>query len=377
MPRTDRLSRRTLLKSAASLSTVGIGFPMYVRNARSSSGELNLLMWSDEFPDPVIPEFERKTGIKVSQFPFSQNDEQVFKLQASDGEGFDLCQPTRNRAPEFEALQLLSPIDMNRVQNSSALIPSILEASTSLWTWSGKLHHLPHCWGSEAISYRTDRYTGNPLDLSYGSLWIDDVKGHVQGRGHSLLLGIGLWQDAVGTTESNRMLDGYLDEMNFRRVWNPIIDFAIQHKDWIRQFWDSSETITSGLLENEVWIGQTWDTPSLSLKTAGKPVNFKSPKEGAIVWLDGLAMPKGGKNIDQAYEFINYLMTPEVSALIADGSGYNPVIIGAENHTSPMFKKNFLDAYPGDALKNIWLWPPEPDWYRELRSEYVDRLSAA
>ena len=371
------LSRRTLIKSAVAIGAVGVGCPAYIRNARASSGELNLLMWADEFPDPVVRGFEEKTGIKVNKFPFAQNDEQLAKLQASGGEGFDLCQPPRNRAPEFEALQTLLPFDTNRVKNASALIPSILKGSTSLWTWSGELYHLPHCWGSEAISYRTDRYPGNQSDIGYGSLWTEDVRGHVQGRPQSLLLGVGLWQDGInGHGQNNRMLDGYLDEQNFRRVWDPILDFVLRNKNWIRQFWDSSEIANSGFLENEIWIGQVPDTPSLALKMAGQPVNFTSPKEGALVWVDGLAISKGARNLDQAYEFINYLMTPEVAAQIADGSGYNPVVMGAENHTSANFKKNFQDAYPGDALKNLWLWPPEENWYKELRSEYVDRLIA-
>ena len=57
-------NRRTMLKSAAAVGAVTLGFPMIVKDAFSSSGELNLLMWSDEFPDPVIPNFEKASGIK-------------------------------------------------------------------------------------------------------------------------------------------------------------------------------------------------------------------------------------------------------------------------------------------------------------------------
>ena len=88
------LSRRTLLKSAVALGAVGFGAPLYTKNALSSSGELNLLAWADEYPEPVIPNFEKATGIKVNYTPFSQNEEQINKMQATGGEGFDLCQPT-------------------------------------------------------------------------------------------------------------------------------------------------------------------------------------------------------------------------------------------------------------------------------------------
>ncbi len=370
-------SRRTMLKSAVAAGAIASVGPMYVRDAFSSSGELNLLMWSDEFPDPVIPNFEKASGIKVNQTPFSQNEEQINKLQATGGEGFDICQPTCNRAPQYKDLQVLAPWDTNKLKNMSALVPSMIGNSKGLWTWDDGLYHLPHCWGSEALSFRTDLYKGDLTKLSYGSLWQDDVKGHTQGRGHSFLLGIGLWWDYSGKQPSNRMVDGYKDEAAFKKLWDPILAFAIEHKSWVKQFWDSADNTKSGLMENDVWIGQTWDGPPLSLKKEGKPVSYQAPVEGAIVWLDGLSLMKSAKNTEQAYEFVNYLHSPEVSAQVSDGSNYNPVVTGADALTSEAFKKNFQEAYPGDALDHVWPWPAEPGWYAELRSTYVDQFTAA
>jgi len=375
--RAAMLSRRTLLKSAAALGAVGLAAPIYSKNALSSSGELNLLMWSDEFPDPVIPNFEKATGIKVNQTPFSQNEEQINKLQATGGEGFDLCQPTQNRAPQYKDLAVLAPFDTSKLKNASNILPSMAEGAASLWTWEDGLYYMPHCWGSEAISYRTDLYKGDPTQISYGSLWDEGVKGHTQGRPHSMLLSIGLWWDATGKQPSNRMLDGYKDEDSFKKVWDPILAFAIENKAWLKQFWDSADNTKSGLMENDVWIGLTWDGPPLSLKKEGKPVNYTAPKEGAITWVDGLALLKAAKNTDQVYEFLNYLHTPEASAAVAEGSGYNPTITGADGLLSDVAKKNFQDAFPGDALKNLWPWPPEPTWYGEIRSQYADKFKAA
>jgi spermidine/putrescine transport system substrate-binding protein len=370
-------SRRTMLKSAAAAGAVVASGPMIVKDAFSSSGELNLLMWSDEFPDPVIPNFEKATGIKVNQTPFSQNEEQINKLQATGGEGFDLCQPTCNRAPQYKDLAVLAPFDTGKLKNMSALIPSMIGNSQGLWTWDDGLYHLPHCWGSEALSFRTDLYKGDLTKLSFGSLWDEEVKGHTQGRGHSFLLGIGLWWDYTGKQPSDRMKDGYKDEASFKKLWDPILAFAIEHKSWVKQFWDSADNTKSGLMENDVWLGQTWDGPPLSLKKEGKPVSYQAPVEGAIVWLDGLSLMKSAKNLDQVYEFINYLHTPEVSAQVSDGSNYNPVVTGADALTSEAFKKNFQEAYPGDSLDHVWPWPAEPGWYAEIRSTYVDQFTAA
>ena len=370
-----RFSRRTMLKTATAAGAALAVGPWLVKDAFSSSGELNLLNWSDEIPDPVIPDFTAKTGIKVNTTPFSQNEEQINKLQATGGEGFDLYQPTRDRQPQFKELGLVAPLDLKKLDNSQVL-PSFMEA-TKIWEWDGGLHWLPHTWGSEAISWRTDLTTLEYKTLSYGTLWEDQYKGKVQGRPHSLLLGIGLWMDASGKLPSNRMADAFKDPDSFKKIYDVILPFAIAHKPWIKQFWDSADNTKSGLLENGVVIGQTWDGPVLSLKKDGKPVSYMAPQEGAIAWIDGWSLSSGAKNIDQAYAWLNYVHTPEASAKVADGSGYNPIVKGSDALLSAAAKKNFQEAYPGDALDKLWNRIPEPSWFGDLRGEYAEKFKAA
>jgi spermidine/putrescine transport system substrate-binding protein len=369
-------SRRLLLARSVSIGTVASMGPFVVREAHSSSGSLSLLNWDDEEPSPLIPNFEKATGIEVITTPFSENEEQIYQLQATEGEGFDLCQPTHDRAPQFRDLELLAPLDESRLALDNVL-PSLAEVSEKLWRWDGKLYHTPHCWGSEAISWRTDKTTLDYRRLSYGTLWDDRYQGHVQGRPHSLLLGIGLWMDATGRLPSNRMLDAYKDEDSMRKVYDQILPFAVAHRAWIKQFWDSSNNTKSGLLENDVVIGQTWDGPAISLKKQGKPVSYMAPQEGAISWVDGWALIQTAKNVDQAYAWIQYVHSPEASAIMAEGSGYNPVVKGAAAKLPAQAKQVFCDAYPGDALQKLWARPAEPAWFAELRGHYAEKFRAA
>jgi spermidine/putrescine transport system substrate-binding protein len=371
-----RFTRRTLLKGTAAAGAVAAMGPWIVREARSSSGELNILVWSDEVPDPLIPNFTKKTGIKVNTTPFSQNEEQINKLQATGGEGFDLCQPTRDRQPQFFDQNLVQALDMKKLKSWNNLLPSFQEA-TKLWEWDGKLHWAPHVWGSEAISWRTDKTKLEYKTLSFGTLWEDQYKGAVQGRPHSMLLGIGLWMDHTGKLPSNRMLDAFKDPDTFRKLYDVIIKFAVEHKPWIKQFWDSADNTKSGLIQNGVIIGQTWDGPPLALKKEGKPVSYMAPQEGAITWIDGWALTTGAANVDQAYEWINYIHTPEGSAAAAEGSGYNPVVKGADALLSAQAKKLFQEAYPGDALNKLWNRPPESSWLGDLKLEYAEKFKAA
>jgi len=369
-------TRRSLLRRAAATTTLATG-PWFVEQAFSSSGELNVLHRGDELRDSVLPDFAAKTGIKVNATPFSENDEQIKKLRDGPGDAFDLCQPSRELAPRFKDLEVLQPLDTGRLSSAPNFIPAIADGSTSVWTWDSKLYFVPHLWGSEAIAWRTDQTTLEFKDLSYRTLWNDEYKGKVQGRPHSLLLGIGLWLDAAGKLPTNRLSDAFKDEDSLKKAYDVIIQFAVEHKPWIRQFWSTTENTMSGFMENGCAIGQTWDGPALALKTDGKPVTYMAPQEGAIVWVDGWAMAAGAKNVEQAYAFISYLQTPEVNAKAAAASNYNPVIAGSDALLPDAAKKNFADAYPEDALKKLWLRPLEWPWFAELRTAYAERLRAA
>ena len=372
----SRLSRRLMLKRTAALGAAAAIGPWIVKDAFSSSGELNVIMWSDELPPELLDGFSKSSGIKVNFTPFGSNEDLLNKLKATKGRGFDMAGPTLDRALQWKPLGLLQPWDMGKVPTKN-ILPSMLAGSTGAWTWDGKNYHLPHVWGTEALAWRTDKWQREYKDLSFGDLWSDDMNGKIQGRPHSMMAGIGRYLDRVGKLPSNRMLDAYKDEDNMRRIWTEITKFAVEHKPWVKQFWNDADAQKNGFMQNDVVLGQTWDGPPLSLKNDGKPVTYMAPQEGAFAWLDGWALPVGAQNLEQAYAFLAYIYTPESNGLIANKTGYNAVAVGADTFLSDQAKKNFAEAYPGDALDRLWWWPPTEPWYAEIRNEYVDKFVAA
>ena len=53
-------------------------------------------------------------------------------------------------------------------------------------------------------------------------------------------------------------------------------------------------------------------------------------RSAALATIDGWSITKAAKNVDQAYEFLKFIHSAEGSAMVAEGSGYNPVAKGAE-----------------------------------------------
>lgn len=367
------MSRRAALGRIAAAAGLG---PWVLRQARASSGELEIMMWSDYLPAELIDGFRAKTGIVVRHGRYGSNEELLNRVSAMKGRGVDIVGPTSLRAPQWRPLGLLRPWDLGRVP-TGRVAPAMLERSTDAWTWDGGVHHLPFFWGTEALGWNTDDWSISLAGLSYGDLWRPELEGRIMGRPHSMMLTIGLWLDATGKLPSNRMLDAYKDEATMRRIWSAITRFAVANKAQVKQFWNDSDTQTTGFLNNAVVLGQVWNGPALRLRGAGRPIAYMAPREGALAWMDGVSLAVGARNIDQAYAFLDYVYTPGVAAMLSDRTGYHPVVSEADRLLRAETRRRFAEAYPGDALDRLWWWPEEPIWYASARAEFRDRFVVA
>lgn len=374
MTKTKTLSRRTVLKGAGAAA---LAAPLYSRSALASSGELNILMWSDYLPPDFLAAFEAETGIKVNYTGIGSNEEIINKMKATKGEGFDIVSPTNNRSLQWEPLELLQPIDMNRVK-IDAVNPAMASIGTNAWNFGAKgSHWLPHIWGTEGIAYRTDLWLPAGDAPSYGDVWSEENAGKTMGRAHSMMLGAGLFMERSGEMEPGSIWSAYNDEETMRKVWGQVTDWCVARKDRIKLIWNDADTQKNGLLNEGVVVGQTWDGPPLALKAAGEPVHYQAPVEGAMAWVDGMSIPTGATNIDQLYAFIDFSYRADQAGHAIDSHGYNSPVLGADGFAGDVYKKNFQEAYPGESLANLNPWPAEAPWYADVRTEFVNKFTSA
>ncbi|MEZ5591989.1 MAG: extracellular solute-binding protein [Gammaproteobacteria bacterium] len=368
-------SRRGFLKSSAALSAAALGPWVISRNALASSGELNILMWSDYLPPSFLEAFTAKTGITVNYTGIGSNEEIINKMKATKGRGVDICSPTNMRSPQWIDLGLLQAFDMSRISTIGNVNPAMLRVGEEEWNFGGKgSHWLPHIWGTEAVAWRTDMYAPPDGMPSYGNIWSADVKGKTMIRPHSGMLGAGLYLETTGQLEPGAMRKAYDDEETMRKTWETVTAFCIANKDQIKLFWNDADSQKNGFLNDGVVVGQTWDGPPLAMKTAGEPVTYQAPKEGALAWVDGMSLSAAAENIEQVYAFLSFCFEPEPAGKAIDKHGYNSAVLGADQFAGDQYKKNFAEAYPGDALSNLWPWPKEPQWYADVRTEYRNKF---
>lgn len=74
--------------------------------------------------------------------------------------------------------------------------------------------------------------------------------------------------------------------------------------------------------EKEFCLAVTWGPDGLFAMAAAEEAGadltldfFLPPGKGAAnIWIDGWVIPRDAENVDQAHEFINYMMRPQVAA---------------------------------------------------------------
>ncbi len=382
--------RRKFIKSSTAAAAVSAVGPWVISSkALASSGEINVMMWSDYLTPGFIKSFEDKTGVKINYTGIGSNEEIINKMKASKGRGFDICSPTNMRSPQWSELGLLAPFDKSRITNLKNVNPAMLKVGDTEWNFKGKgSHWLPHIWGTEGVAWRTDQWTPPRTSEapSYGDIWQSDVKGKTMMRVHSGMLGAGLYLERIGKLEPGAMKRAYDSEKNTRQAWKVVTDFCIKNKAQVKLFWNDADSQKNGLLNDGVLVGQTWDGPPITLMKNNEPVQYRAPIEGSLAWVDGLALSKQASNIEAVYEFLNYCFDPEAGGRSIDGGsdpkwegghGYNSAVLGADKFASAGYGKIFGSVYPGDSLANLWPWPKEPQWYADVRTEFVNKFNAA
>jgi spermidine/putrescine transport system substrate-binding protein len=143
-----------------------------------------------------------------------------------------------------------------------------------------------------------------------------------------------------------------------------------------RFFYDNKDQLLNGIRSGEIWAAMMWDSGGWLLNRENPAIKFINPKSGAIAWMDTFALPARGRNDAAAYAWINFVMRPEVAALVAKSIGNFTASRGADKLMDPRVRAQFAESFP-DGLKNIKWYPAIPPGLEEIEGEVLDKVKAA
>ncbi len=328
---------------------------------------LRLLTWSGYAPDEVVAQFEEATGIDV-EVTFSNNEEMISKLRATRGAGFDLAQPSQDRieGPQVE-FEIYKPMDLSKI-DTGLFIPSLLEATKGNTTVDGEVYGVPHVWGTSGLV--VDRSQAADV-TDYADLCSGAHAGKVSMRLKRPVL--------IGFAFSMGMdpFAAYSDPAAYEEMLGKVADTLIACKADVKAYWEGGDQLISSISSGEVTAAMAWDTGGWQLNTENADVTFVAPESGALGWVDSFVLPARGENDDAAYQWINFVMQPEIAAQITGAAGNFTASAGAEQLVSDELKAQFSDSFPQEAIDNINWYPPVPAGLEDLEGRILDRIRAA
>ncbi len=337
-------------------------------SAPSTSAEtLRLLTWGGYAPEEVIKLFEAETGHNV-EVTTSNNEEIIAKLRATNGGGFDLAQPSQDRiASAQEEFGIYKPIDMTKV-DADLFIPSMLAATAENTTYDGKVYGLPQIWGTSGLVVNTVE-AGDVTD--YTDLCDASVAGKVSYRlkrptliGFAYSMGL----DPFAAYDDPEAYQAILDQVETRLT---------DCKPNVKTYWDGGDEIKNLLRSGEVVASMAWDTGGWQLNADNPDITFVAPEAGALGWIDTFALPARGRADDAAYDWINFVMKPEIASIITNSAGNFTAAVSGDKAVSPDLKTRYQASFDDEAIDNIKWYPPVPAGLEAMEGATLDRINAA
>lgn len=285
-------TRRNFLTIIGAGAAAASGLAAFPRRA-SAADTITVLNWQGYGTDEKwsIDAFTKKTGIQVIHDYYNAESEMLTKLRTNPGT-YDVVVVNSARSKQANADGLLQEISLGDFSNAAGLSPELSHHSN--FVDGGKIYGVAWLWGMNALAYRD----GQPKPESYDALLDPKSRGKV-----------GVYDDAVSSVALGALMTG--QDMNDPKDLEVIRGKLKAMKPNVKTIWTSEDQWNKAFSAGDFDLAIYWSGAAVRSKRNFKlPVSFTVPKEGAIGWLDTLAIPATSTRQAAAKTFINYLIDP-------------------------------------------------------------------
>ncbi len=352
-----RLLRKSTLLMASTL----------VVSSSLKAETLRLLTWGGYAPQEVVEKFEKKTGIKVNVTK-SNNEDMISKLRATRGSGFDLAQPSQDRITSAQAdFNIYKPIDLNQI-DTTKFIPSMLEATKKNTALDGKIYGIPHVWGTSGLVVNQKQAIAIRDYTDLCKQGMDNQISYRLKRPTLIGFAFSMGEDPFAA---------YNDSKKYNAILTKVENKLIQCKSNVKAYWSGGDELLNLLRTGEVKAAMAWDAGGWKLNVENPELMFVAPKSGALGWIDTFALPRKTKAESAAYQWINFVMQPEIAAMITEAAGNFTASKGSDQHVNETLKTQFNQSFPQRDIDNIKWYPPVPAGLEAMEGKVLDRIKAA
>ncbi|MGB3540754.1 MAG: polyamine ABC transporter substrate-binding protein [Mesorhizobium sp.] len=335
-----------MIGKALQLSAATALVASFTFSAQAEDRVVNVFNWSDYIDSSILKDFTKETGIKVVYDVYDSNEILETKLLAG-GSGYDVVVPTGSFLERQIKAGVFQKLDKSKLPNIKNMWDMVTKR-TDIFD-PGSEYSINYMWGTVGIGYNVAKIKealGTDKIDSWAAVFDPAQAAKLKDCGINFL------------DSPTDMIPVTLAYLGLNPDSHDPADIAkaeealLKVRPFVRKF-HSSEYI-NGLANGDICVAVGYSGDVFQARDraeeakAGVELAYAIPKEGTQMWFDQMAIPADAPHKEEAFEFLNYMMRPEV---IAKSSNY--VFYANGNKASQQFlDKAVLDdpaVYPDAA----------------------------
>lgn len=292
-------------------------WPQKAAHRNTSIPVLRIYNWAAYLPKDVIQEFEKQEKVRVQYDVFENLEALEAKLLAARS-GYDVVFPAAwPTCALFIPPGAFSKIDLKKIPNARFLDPKVMAHLGAIDPQNEYM--IPYLWGTTGLIYNLDLLEkiapGFPKEswgLIYDKKWLAKIAPYK----------VTLLDSPSDTMPNVLAFLGLKPTVQTAPTLRRAAELLIELRPLIYKF-DSSQVIQD-MLSGNVCVAEAFSSyANIAIAKAqkmphGPRLVYVLPKEGALMWIDVLAIPKDAPHKELAHKFINFLLQPKVMARITN-----------------------------------------------------------
>lgn len=273
--------------------------------AATENNIVNVYNWSDYMPSSVIDQFQKETGIKVNYSEYDSNETMYAKLKTEPTPSYDVIVPSDYFVDKMRKQGMLQKIDKSQLSNFKNLNTALLNRPYD----PENNYSVPYLWGTVGIALNKQYFKPDSI-VSWNDLWqpqynnkllmLDDMR---------MVFSIALISLGYSINDTN--------PDHIKQAYEKLQQLMPN----IKLF--NSDSADNLFIDDDVTIGINYSGDTYRDSLENPNLVYVYPKEGFMVWIDSMAIPKGAPHLANAYKFINFLLRPDIAKEIALSQEYS------------------------------------------------------
>lgn len=255
---------------------------------------LHLYNWGDYIDPEIVAQFEKEFNCTVKIDYFDSNEAMYAKLNAGAG-GYDVAIPSSFMATNLRQQGLIRKLDHSKIPNLKNLDPEFMKKHPD----PASDYMVPYMMSFIGIGYDSRKVK------NFKPTWAMFDRKDLKGR-------MTLLDEMRCDLGAALKYLGYSLNSTDERELAQARDIVIRWKKNIARF--GVDDAKMGLASGEFDLIHNYSGDILQIQKENEYLLFAIPAEGTSINDDDLVIPSTANEVDLAYDFINFLLRPDICA---------------------------------------------------------------